>query len=124
MNDDRSELRGAIERYVTDRGSLQRSLPPSASPRRDERMREFTKQWLDQLGNLEFDRLSQDGKVDYLLLKNQLAHELRQIDIRGKERAESALARPVRQARSSTSTKPAASCKPMDWSKVAGDLTG
>ena len=65
-------------------------LPPSASPRRDERLRDFTKQWLDQLGNLEFDRLSQDGKVDFLLLKNQLAHELRQIDIRGKEMAESA----------------------------------
>ncbi len=90
MSNDRSELRGAIERYITDRGSLQRSLPPSASPRRDERLREFTQAWLDQLGNLDFDRLSQDGKVDFLLLKNQLAHELRQIDIRGKEPAESA----------------------------------
>ena len=43
--------------------------------------------------------LSQDGKVDYLLLKNQLAHELRQLDIRGKETAESAslvpFARPI-----------------------------
>ncbi len=122
MSNDRSELRGPIERYTTDRGTLQRSLPPSASPRRDERLREFTKQWLDQLGNLEFTRLSQDGKVDFLLLKNQLTHELRQLDIRGKETAESASLVPfgttileLDEARREL--------KPMNWSKVAGDLT-
>ena len=57
LGSDRSELRGAIERYEVDRGSLLRSLPPSGSPQRDERLREFTTQWLDQLGKLDFDRL-------------------------------------------------------------------
>jgi dipeptidyl aminopeptidase/acylaminoacyl peptidase/uncharacterized protein (DUF885 family) len=122
MNNEHSELRGAIDRYMTDRGSLQRSLPSSASPRRDERLREFTKLWLDQLANLEFGRLSQDGKVDYLLLKNQLAHELRQIDIRGKESAESAslvpFAKPILELDESRRE-----LQTMDWSKVAGRLT-
>ena len=122
MNNEHSELRGAIDRYMTDRGSLQRSLPPSASPKRDERLREFTKLWLDQLGNLEFGKLTQDGKVDYLLLKNQLAHELRQIDIRGKETAESAslvpFAGPILELDLSRRE-----LQTMDWSKVAGRLT-
>ena len=30
----------------------------------------------------DFDRLSQDGKVDYLLFKNYLSHQLRQLDLR------------------------------------------
>ncbi len=122
MSNDRSELRGAIDRYLNDRVSLQRSLPPSSSPRRDERLREFTKEWMEQLGNLDFGRLSTDGKVDYLLLKNQLSHELRQADIRARERAEAASLVPfggpildLDQARREL--------KPMEWSKVAGDLT-
>ncbi len=36
LNDSRSELRGVIERYTVDRGSLQRSLPPAASTQRDD----------------------------------------------------------------------------------------
>jgi hypothetical protein len=122
MSNDRSELRGAIDRYLNDRGSLERSLPPSLSPRRDERMREFTKQWLDGLGNLDFGHLSSDGKVDYLLLKNQLAHELRQADIRTKEAAEAAslvsFAGPILALDESRRE-----LAPMEWSKVAGDLT-
>jgi dipeptidyl aminopeptidase/acylaminoacyl peptidase len=122
MNNEHSELRGAIDRYMTDRGSLQRSLPPSASPRRDERLREFTKLWLDQLAYLEFGRLSQDGKVDYLLLKNQLAHELRQIDIRGKETAESASLVPFARVIVDLEER-RRELQTMDWSRVAGDLT-
>ena len=88
LNGDRSELRGAIERYEADRGNLLRSAPLPGSPHRDERIHDFTAQWLDQLGSVNFDRLGQDGKVDYLLLKNHLAHELRQIEIRTRERNE------------------------------------
>ena len=76
--------------------------------------------WLDQLGSIDFDRLSQDGKVDYLLLKNHLDHELRQVDIRWHERAEWSRWSPSLRS-SSTSTRPGA-IKPMEWSKVAGEL--
>ena len=43
-------------------------------------------QWLHRLEKLDFDRLTQDGKVDYLLFKNYLTHQLRQLDLRSKER--------------------------------------
>src|SRR5205823_3090133 len=62
LNGDRSELRGPIERYVADRGSLRRSGPPAVSPERDARLREFTGRWLDQLGSLGFDGLTRDGR--------------------------------------------------------------
>ncbi|MFI5461404.1 MAG: prolyl oligopeptidase family serine peptidase, partial [Isosphaerales bacterium] len=121
LNGDRSELRGAIERYSSDRGSLLRSLPPAASPLRDGRIRDFTKSWLDQLGSLDFDRLTQDGKVDYLLMKNHLAHELRQLDLRARENEESAplvpFARTIIDLDASRRD-----LKPMDWAKVAGTL--
>ncbi len=102
---------------------MQRSLPPSPSLERDERAGDFAKHWLDRLGNVEFDRLSQDGKVDYLLLKNHLAHELRQLDIRGREQTEAAaivtFGQPILDLDRSRRE-----LKPMQWPKVAGTLAG
>ncbi len=121
LNGDRSEVRGVIERYAADRGSLQRSLPPSVSPLRDGRIRDFTKHWLDEIGKLDFDRMSQDGKVDYLLLKNYLGHELRQLELRRRDRDEAAVLVPF----AATIVDLDASrrdLKPMDWAKVAGTL--
>ena len=92
LNADGSVLRGAIERYSTDRGSLQRSLPPPGSPGRDARLRDFATSWLDRLGTLDFDKLGRDGRVDYLLFKNHLEHELRQLDLRARERSAAARA--------------------------------
>jgi dipeptidyl aminopeptidase/acylaminoacyl peptidase/uncharacterized protein (DUF885 family) len=122
LNGDRSELKGAIERYSADRGSLLRSLPPPGSRLRDARLRDYTQQWLDQLGKLAFDRLSSDGKVDYLLLKNHLAHERRQIDLRKRDDDASAPLVPF----AATIMDLDASrreLKPMDWAAVAGTMT-
>src|SRR5262249_55415251 len=122
LNNDQSELRGAIDRYMTDRGSFQRSLPASPSPRREERLHDFTKIWLDHPGKSGVRPLSQDGKVDYLLLKNQLEHELRQLDIRGTESAKAASLVPFASVILDLDDS-RRSLQPMDWSKVAGDLT-
>jgi uncharacterized protein (DUF885 family) len=83
-----SEMRGAIERYTTDRASLTRSYPVSTSPARLARFKEFYNEWLAALQRMQFDSLSQDDKVDYLLFKNHLDHELRQLDIQAKQLAE------------------------------------
>jgi uncharacterized protein (DUF885 family) len=79
-----SELRGAVERYAVDRGILGRSYTVSYSPTRRERFKRFYTDWLNSLQKLDFDAMSQDGKVDYLLFKNHLENELRQADIQGK----------------------------------------
>jgi hypothetical protein len=59
-----SEMRAAIERYTVDRGSLQRSYPVATSPTRRERFRKLYNDWLASLLKVDFDSMSQDGKID------------------------------------------------------------
>ena len=80
-----SEMRAAIERYTVDRGSLQRSYPVATSPTRRDRFRKLYNEWLASLQKLDFDSMSQDGKIDYILFKNHLEYELRQLDIQAKQ---------------------------------------
>jgi uncharacterized protein (DUF885 family) len=86
-----SELRGMIERYMADRGSLFRFHAVDTSPARYARMKQFYTERLAALGRVNFDSLSQDGRIDYLLFKNHLEYELRQLDIRAKAFAETAV---------------------------------
>src|SRR5262249_51733732 len=83
-----SDMRDVIERYVADRGSLNRFFAIPMSPSRHARFRQFYAEWLDRLQRVNFDALGQDGRVDYLLFKNHLDHELRQLDIQGRAFAE------------------------------------
>ena len=83
-----SEMRAAIERYSVDRGSLARSYPVGMSTARRDRFKKFYSDWLASLKTLNFDSMSQDGKVDYILFKNHLEYELRQLDIQAKQLGE------------------------------------
>jgi uncharacterized protein (DUF885 family) len=76
-----SELRGIIERFNVDREMLQRSYTATLSTDRREAMKQFYGSWRNRIRELNFDGLSQDGKVDYLVFNNYLNHELRQLDI-------------------------------------------
>jgi hypothetical protein len=87
-NSRESEMRSIIEYYVVDRSSLLRSYPVSISPARQERFRKFYSDALLRIQKLDFDSMSQEGKVDYLLLKNHLEYEMRQLDIQAKQLAE------------------------------------
>src|SRR5262245_2803924 len=97
LDNSQSELRSLIERYVADRGSLTRSYPVEISPARQARFKQFYSDWLATLGKLNFDSLSQDGKVDYLLLKTHLIHEQQQLEIQDKTMAEVAPLAPFAQ---------------------------
>src|SRR5439155_27141451 len=83
-----SEMRATIEYYVVDRGSLARSYPVASSPARRDRFRKFYSDALERIQKLDFDSMGQEGKVDYVLFKNHLEHELRQLDIEEKQLAE------------------------------------
>ena len=83
-----SEMRNAIERYTVDRGSLQRSYPVAVSRSRRERFKKFYEEWLSSLQREDFDSMSQDGKIDYILFKNHLEYELRQLDIQARQISE------------------------------------
>src|ERR1043165_9051374 len=89
LNDiNQSEMRPVIEYYVADRGSLVRSFFVNNSSARRERFRKFYQDALDRIQKLNFDAMSEEGKVDYILFRNHLEHELRQLDIEEKQQAE------------------------------------
>jgi len=71
-----SELRDLIERYGIDTRDLNRRWPVDYSTAQTMAFREFHTAWRTRLGEVDFSKLSQDGKVDYLLLQNRLGHEL------------------------------------------------
>src|SRR5215510_3978120 len=97
LDSSQSELRSLIERYVADRGSLSRSYPVEISPARLARFKQFYSDWLAMLAKLNFDTLGQDGKVDYLLFKTHLNHELQQEELQSKAQAEIASFTPFAQ---------------------------
>jgi uncharacterized protein (DUF885 family) len=85
-----AEMRNVIDRFSADSGSLRRSLPGGASPANRTRTRRFLEGRLDALQSLDFDALGRPGRVDYILLRNQIDHELRRLDARGREEEETA----------------------------------
>lgn len=74
-----SELRDTISLYVSDRGALLRRWTVPYSPARAQRMTAFFTDWRARLRRVNFDRLSQEGKIDYILLDNRLRQELDQL---------------------------------------------
>ena len=119
LNDDRSELRGVIERYQVDRGSVSRSSP---SAERDSRGKEFMGRWLGRLAELDYDKLGPDGRADYLMFKNYLDHEARQVDRRLGETSEAAPLVPFT-ATINELDEARRSLRPMEWRQVATSLT-
>ncbi|KAJ5768604.1 hypothetical protein N7533_001187 [Penicillium manginii] len=78
-----STLRGLIERITEDLRDIEAFLPIKISTRRRERIREFLTAELNSLKQYErdFQRLNQESQVDYLLIKNYMERELRQLDL-------------------------------------------
>jgi uncharacterized protein (DUF885 family) len=74
------EMRDFIERYAVDRTTLEKSDQTPLSPVVRLRMWSFYSEWQRHLTELDFDALHQDGRIDYLLLKNHLIHALRGLE--------------------------------------------
>ncbi len=83
-----SELRPLMERFTADRGNLQRFYNLEDSPERRERFRKYYEAWLSRLSELNFDKLSQDGKIDYIVFRNGLDHDIRVLDLNAKDDAD------------------------------------
>ena len=75
-----SEMRDVVERFSSDRAVLQRFENVPGSEQRRERLRGFYRAWLAKLPTLDFDRMSQEGKVDYVLLRNYIEYQLKLLD--------------------------------------------
>ncbi len=79
-NESPSRLRGVIEKYSEDYGSLNRFYTAPTSPNRAARLDEFYDERLAFLNKQNFDALNHDEQIDYLLFANFLRHEKRELE--------------------------------------------
>jgi uncharacterized protein (DUF885 family) len=71
-----SELRDTLELYASDRRALHRRYDVEYSPVQRERQRAFIGDWHARLAGIDFDALSQEGRIDYVLLDHELRYQL------------------------------------------------
>ncbi len=83
-----SELAEVVQRFAADQQSLGRRYDAFDSPEQRTRMRGFHAAWRTRLRALDFDRLSQEAKIDYVLLDNHLRYQLDLADRQDTLRAE------------------------------------
>ncbi len=83
-----SDLRLMIENYAADRGSLSRFYTAPISPARIARIKQFYSDSRAALDKQNFDALSFDGKVDFVLFRNHLDQQLAELEIESRRIAE------------------------------------
>ena len=81
-NEPPSRLRGVIEKFAEDAGSLDRFYTARDSENRAKRFKAFYADWVNFLNRQNFDALNADEQIDYVLFKNYLAHEIKEADRR------------------------------------------
>ncbi len=78
-NEPPSRFRGVIEKYDEDVSILNRYYSAPTSPNRATRFRQLYSDQLGLVNSLNFDQLNHDEQIDYLLFKNYLDHELKEL---------------------------------------------
>lgn len=84
-NEPPSRLRGVIEKFAEDSGSLNRFYTAPTSANRRARFGELYNERLAFLNKQNFDSLNHDEQIDYLLFANYLRHEKRELERGGKQ---------------------------------------
>ena len=74
-----------IEQFAADRISLNRIYPVPIESARISRFDKFYNDELTMLAGMNFDKLSEDDQIDYLLLKNRLTADLHQLAIQKRQ---------------------------------------
>jgi len=70
------DLQGVIEQYRADREDIERFYDLPWAEERSDRIEQAYRDWRTRLQAIDFDSLTADARVDYLLLRNQIDHEL------------------------------------------------
>ena len=94
-----SELRDLVERYTADASAVNRRYSVDYSPDHQRRFRDFLQAWRGRLRAVAFDKLGQEGKIDYVLLDHDLRYRLTLLERDDRQFAEMAalvgFARPI-----------------------------
>jgi len=83
-----SELRPVVQRYTADLEDIERTYPIRVSSVRAARLERFFDEQQAALDRIDFDALSQDGRIDYLLLRNHIRRQHSEVDRVTRETAE------------------------------------
>ncbi|MDF1789432.1 MAG: DUF885 family protein [Verrucomicrobiales bacterium] len=73
-----------IHEYQEDHGNLQRYYRFPFSGLDQERLTQFHQNYQARIGEIPFESLSQDGRIDFLLMRNHLDYQLKLIDYRNR----------------------------------------
>jgi len=79
FNERPSRLRGVIEKYGEDFGSINRFYTAQTSANRSARIRQLYNDYRTVLDNLNFETLSSDEQIDFVLFRNYLNHEEKEL---------------------------------------------
>src|SRR5271170_226133 len=71
-----SELRPYIDRFSADQELLRRFYNISFASQTRDRMRKFYTEWQARVAALDFDKLSEDARIDHILFRNYLDRQL------------------------------------------------
>lgn len=71
-----SELRTVVPAYDAGRAAMRRGVEALAAAQRAETQLRWYRSWLGALAALDFDPLSIEGKIDYILLRNRIEFEI------------------------------------------------
>lgn len=77
-----------IEQFTADTRSLDKSYPVTISPVRIARFEKYYSDTQAALAAIDFDALSHEDQIDYLLLRNRVALDMHQLSIRKKQISE------------------------------------
>jgi uncharacterized protein (DUF885 family) len=79
---ERSPMAPAVERFTADQAALNRRYAMEHAPERVRRMEAFYHGWRTQLRSIDFDALDQEGRIDHILLDNELRYRQHLLDRR------------------------------------------
>src|SRR5690349_13708866 len=83
-----SNLQDFVREFQADWGSVSGFYELPWSETRFDRLASLFKGWKDRLTKVDFDHLNQQGRIDYLLVRNKLDHEFSSLSLGRKRLAE------------------------------------
>ena len=114
-----TEMEDFIQLYGTDRSSVGRFYDLPWSETRTERSEKLLAEWRGKLEAVNFDRLDQPGRIDYLLLRNKIESERSRLALEQRRLAEMSALLPFRQT-IQTLEQSRWRMEPLDPRKAAG----
>src|SRR6185503_4744108 len=82
-----ADLQVTLEQFQADEGNLRRVYTVDLSESRRKRLTDFYNDNLAKLKSTNFQALNRDGQVDYVLFRNYLERERRQLELQQEDQA-------------------------------------